>query len=94
MIITYKNLNLFKINDFIEKKLFKTNASLILCPSHLCDQWAREYYSKFKKQRRVLLIVTYDQYTNLTFGDILFADLIIMSYNFLTSQNYNIHSKE
>lgn len=94
MIITYKNLDLFKIDDFIEKKLFKTNASLILCPSHLCDQWAREYYSKFKKQRRVLLIVTYDQYTNLTFGDILFADLIIMSYNFLTNQNYNIHSKE
>ena len=88
MIITYKNLDLLKIDDFIEKKLFKTNASLILCPSHLCDQWAREYYSKFKKQRRVLLIVTFDQYTNLTFGDILFADLIIMSYNFLTNPNY------
>jgi SNF2 family DNA or RNA helicase len=88
MIITYKNLEGFKLNDFIENGLFKTNASLILCPSHLCDQWVREYYSKFKKRRRVLLIVTYDQYTNLTFGDILFADLIVMSYNFLTNTNY------
>jgi hypothetical protein len=90
MIISYKNLDQFRLNDFIENKnkLFKTNASLILCPNHLCDQWVREYYSKFIKRRRVLLIVTYDQYTNLTFGDILFADLIVMSYNFLTNSNY------
>jgi SNF2 family DNA or RNA helicase len=97
MVISYKNLDEFKLADFIEgetretrerRKKFKTNASLILCPSHLCDQWVREYYSKFKKKRRVLLIVTYDQYTNLTFGDILFADLIVMSYNFLTNTNY------
>lgn len=88
MIIGYKNLDQFKLNAFLENGLFKTNASLILCPNHLCDQWVREYYSKFIKRRRVLLIVTYDQYTNLTFGDILFADLIVMSYNFLTNSSY------
>ena len=74
-----------------KKQLFKSNASLILCPNHLCDQWVREYYEKFKqdnKSKRILLIVTYDQYRNITFGELLFADIIIVSYDFLKNTNY------
>jgi SNF2 family DNA or RNA helicase len=68
---------------------FKTNSSLIICPTHLCDQWATEYYNKFTESfkgtgKRVLLVVTNDQFTNLTVGDILFSDIIITSYSFLT----------
>jgi len=74
-----------------KKKLFKSNASLILCPNQLCDQWVREYYERFKQNeqsKRVLLIVTYDQYHNITFGELLFADIIIVSYDFLRNTNY------
>jgi hypothetical protein len=74
-----------------KKKLFKSNASLILCPNQLCDQWVREYYEKFKQSevsKRILLIVTYDQYRNITFGELLFADIIIVSYDFLKNTNY------
>jgi hypothetical protein len=74
-----------------KKKLFKSNASLILCPNQLCDQWVREYYEKFKQSKvskRILLIVTYDQYSNITFGELLFADIIIVSYDFLKNTNY------
>lgn len=92
-IIKYNNLNLFDINDFIinvnGKVLFKTNSNLIICPSHLSDQWVREYYNKFKIKKRVLLIITYDQYSNLKFSDILFSDLIVISYNFLQNNKYN-----
>lgn len=98
---TFKNLDNFNLRDYIITSVgingntryhFKTNASVILCPNQLCDQWVREYYDKFKQTfdvaKRVLLIVTYDQYKNLSFGDILFADLIIISYNFLLNTNY------
>lgn len=74
-----------------KKKLFKSNASLILCPNQLCDQWVREYYERFKQNevsKRILLIVTYDQYRNITFGEMLFADIIIVSYDFLKNTNY------
>lgn len=90
----YKNLNDFDTHDFISGKLFKTNATLIICPAQLCDQWIREFYTKFDTKHRVLLIATFDQYTNLTFGDLLFADIVVVSYNFLTNNKYlNIKRK-
>lgn len=91
------NLNNFSLRDTVitknNKYYFKSNANLIICPNQLADQWVREYYEKFKQDqlysKRVLLIVTYDQYSNLTFSDILFADIIVVSYNFLLNTNYN-----
>ena len=87
--INLRNLEKFSINDYMfDNKYITTNATLILCPNHLCDQWVQEYYSKFKNNHRVLLIVTYDQYTNVTLADLLFADIVIISYNFLVNKRY------
>ena len=87
-----KNLNDFDYRNFLVKiqdlYYIKTNSTLIICPNQLCDQWVSEYYSKFNGTHRVLLIVTYDQYKNLTLSDILFSDIVIISYNFLTNNNY------
>jgi SNF2 family DNA or RNA helicase len=89
----YKNLSSFNTDDFITvingRKYINTNSTLICCPNQLCDQWVQEYYSKFKSNHRVLLIVTKDQYKNITLGDILFSDIIIVSYNFLNNKSYN-----
>lgn len=42
----------------------------------------------------MLLIVTKDQFKNVTLGDILFADLVVVSYQFLTNPYYqNLASK-
>ena len=95
--LVFKNLHDFNPQSFlihvnstnnINNSYIKTNSNLILCPSHLCDQWAQEYYSKFKDNKRVLLVVTYDQYINLTLSDILFSDIVIVSYSFLTNKKY------
>lgn len=89
---TKLNLTDFNIRDYVDNFKFKTNASLIICPNHLCDQWVREYYEKFNQNnecaKRVILIATSDQYTNITLAEMLFADLIIVSYNFLVNANY------
>lgn len=90
--INFKNLEDFDITNYIynkdSKDYIKTNASIIICPNHLCDQWIQEYYSKFKNKHRMILIVTSDQFDNLTFGDILFADIVVISYNFLLNKRY------
>lgn len=90
--IQYKNLFTFNPKDFIinknNKTLINTNSCLIICPSQLCDQWIKEYYDKFTNDKRVLLIVTKDQYDNLTLGDILFSDLVVISYNVLLNNFY------
>jgi SNF2 family DNA or RNA helicase len=90
--LIFKNLNDFCYKDFLvnidDKNYIKTNSTLIICPNQLCDQWVNEYYSKFNSNHRILLIVTYDQYKNLTLGDFLFSDLVIISYSFLTNNNY------
>ncbi len=80
----------FHINNFIDNNKIKTNSTLILCPNQLCDQWIKEYYDKFNQESkfRVLMIVTKDQYTNLTVGDILFSDIVIISYQFLLTKFY------
>ena len=90
--ISYRNLDSFDITNYLYVKnnrhYVKTNASIIICPNHLCDQWVQEYYSKFNSSHRVVLIVTSDQYDNVTFGDLLFADIVIVSYNFLMNKKY------
>lgn len=92
MNIKFKNLADFNTNDFIiksfNKNYIKTNSTLIICPNQLCDQWLQEYYNKFNNNYRVLIIVTYDQYTNVTLADILFSDIIFVSYNFLLNKKY------
>lgn len=90
--ISLKNLSDFNPLNFITKRMnklyIKTNSTLIICPNQLCDQWLQEYYDKFKTTHRILLVVTYDQYTNITLADILFSDIIIVSYNFLLNTRY------
>ena len=41
------------------------------------------------------MVVTYDQYINITLADILFSDIIVVSYNFLINKRYlDLHSKK
>lgn len=84
-----RNLNEFRLEDFMQGGWLKTNGSLILCPNQLCDQWVHEYYHKFVEDKRVLLVVTKDQFKNLTLADILFADLVVVSYQFFSNNYYS-----
>ena len=89
-VLKYKNLDTFNVQDFTTSTgdLIKTNASIVVCPSQLCDQWVKEYYEKFKNDKRVVLLITKDQFANLTLGDLLFADLVVVSYQFLVNPFY------
>ena len=90
--------NYHRVDYNLCKNLLLTKSTLIICPSHLCDQWIREYYSKcdsdLLSKTHVLLITTYNQYCNLTVADVLFSDIILISYNFLVNVNYTKRSKQ
>ncbi|ELR15494.1 SNF2 domain containing protein [Acanthamoeba castellanii str. Neff] len=58
--------------------MFRTKATLVLCPSHLAKQWETE----------VLVISTILQHRNVTYKDILEADLVVVSFSFLVNKNY------
>lgn len=90
--IVLRNLSELNPLDCVIKRnnrlYMRTNSTLIICPNQLCDQWLQEYYNKFKETYRIVMVVTYDQYRNLTLADILFSDMIIVSYNFLLNSRY------
>lgn len=80
------NKEAFDIRDFVTPELkFKTNATLVIAPNQLCDQWVNEYLTKFVNDKRVVMIVTSDQYDNIRLMDLLFADVVITSYQFVSN---------
>lgn len=90
--------NTHKNATFVEKVNYKlidenididytSNATLVVCPSHLCDQWMREV-SKFKNMKNIIMITTYEQFKHLTYQDLYYADLIVVSYQMFVNQNY------
>jgi SNF2 family DNA or RNA helicase len=91
-VLEYKNLDQFDISQFFVQTnnslSIHTNASLVICPSHLCNQWSQEYYKRFVNDKRVVLILNKDQFINVTVGDLLFADVVITSYQFLLNPYY------
>ena len=88
-VIAFKNLENFVPDHFINvSNKFVTNATLIICPNQLCDQWVQEYHNKFVNDKRVILIVTVDQFKHVSVGDLLFADIVIVSYQFLLNAFY------
>ena len=90
---TLQNINDFNIADYIitcdKTQYLKSSSSLIICPGHLCNQWINEYYSKFKAEKRILIILSHDQYKNITYADILFSDIIVISFNFIKNIRFN-----
>jgi hypothetical protein len=73
--VNYKKLDLEIFN-------YNSNASIILCPEHIGHQWYTEYSNKFGG-KRVIMILTRQQYSNLLISDILLADIIIISYKMM-----------
>jgi SNF2 family DNA or RNA helicase len=67
----------------IDTIAYNSNASLILCPEHIGHQWYTEYHTKFFG-KRVVMILTKQQYNNLLISDILLADIIIISYKMVS----------
>ena len=64
-----------------------SKATLILCPSHLTKQWSHEI-EKANKNTEQILVLTKTNHEKYTYEDILNADIVIISFQFLFNINY------
>lgn len=67
-----------------------SRATLVICPNHLCVQWSREITKMIKDEYKisVVLLLTKNHHDKYTYLDLLDADFVIVSYNFLGNQCY------
>jgi DNA repair protein RAD5 len=81
--IDLKNLN--KINvELSENEKIKTKANLVVCPSHLAKQWYSEAV-RCNPKMKIVLITTKPQHDGIAYKDLLEADLVIVTFQFLTN---------
>ena len=64
-----------------------TKATLILCPSHLTKQWSHEIEQANRNMKQIL-VLTKTNHEKYTYEDILNADVVIISFQFLFNINY------
>lgn len=78
--------NINYIQDKYDKLFSK--ATLVLCPNQLVGQWTREIEKVIKKNYGISIIsfFTKNHYDKFTYQDLLDADFVIVSYNFLANQ--------
>jgi SNF2 family DNA or RNA helicase len=88
--LTYdKNTKETKINiDFTPNTKIITKANLIVCPSHLAKQWQNEAL-RCNPKMRIVMLLTKPNHESITYKDILEAELVITTFQFLTNvQHY------
>ena len=69
------------------QKKIVSNATIILCPSHLVKQWSNEIKRCMPKYN-VLTILTKNSHNKLLFKDFISADIIIVSNQFILNFKY------
>lgn len=68
--------------------LIVSKATVIFCPSHLVNQWADEIKKSVTSKLKVFIITIKSQHAKYTYKDFTTADIIIVSYQYLTNKNY------
>ena len=66
---------------------FRSNATLVLCPSHLVKQWYNEIKSKSKNLVTYAILSIVDLW-KLTYKDIIECDIVITSFTFIEASSY------
>jgi SNF2 family DNA or RNA helicase len=75
-----------------EHNMLKSRGTIVLCPNQLCGQWSREIEKMItQKDLKIVLMTTKSHFDKYTYLDMLDADFVIISYNFIG--NYCFASK-
>lgn len=81
-----ENLELDQLK--INNTYLKSKANLIISQNYSCIQWKNEIDSKFSEIKKIILITNKKHYNNTTYNDIIHADFVIISYQFLNNNCY------
>lgn len=67
-----------------EHRMLKSRGTLIICPNQLCGQWSREITKMIsQKDLKIVNMLTKNHFDKCTYQDLLDADFVIVSYNFI-----------
>eukprot|EP01129_Flabellula_baltica_P006313 TRINITY_DN2351_c0_g2_i1.p1 TRINITY_DN2351_c0_g2~~TRINITY_DN2351_c0_g2_i1.p1 ORF type:complete len:787 (+),score=128.43 TRINITY_DN2351_c0_g2_i1:167-2527(+) len=75
-------------HNFKESVHFPSRATLVVCPSQISKQWADEVNKHSLNDLNVILLETMNHSKKYTFRDIMEADIVIVSVQFLQNKNY------
>lgn len=74
--------------DIDTNKIY-SKATLVIVPSHLAKQWVDEYIKAHKTSKKVVVILTKTHHDKTTYQDIVEADIVIVTIQFLLNiKNY------
>ena len=86
---SYEN-NTYKINDGNGDKALKCDATLVIVPSHLVEQWEHELVKHFKPHvMKCIKICCKLDHRKVTYKDILEAQIVIVSAQYLMRPYYD-----
>ena len=67
-----------------EHRMLKSRGTLIICPNQLCGQWSREISTMISRtDLKIVLMLTKNHFDKYTYQDLMDADFVIVSYNFI-----------
>jgi SNF2 family DNA or RNA helicase len=73
----------YKTDAYSNYRYIKTSATLIISPNQLCEQWKKEIEKNINKKLKIYLITTKPIFEKIRIDDIIDADFVIVSFNFL-----------
>lgn len=72
-----------------ESGLINSRATLVICPNQLCGQWKREISKMINdKSINVVNILTKTHFDKVTYQEVIDADFVIVSYNFIGNEAF------
>jgi SWI/SNF-related matrix-associated actin-dependent regulator of chromatin subfamily A3 len=85
--LTIVAMNPSTYTDEFKNNLIYSNATLIVCPSHLSRQWETEVKNIFPNAN-IIKLLTKNNHVKLTYQDIKNADIVIVTQQFLMNFKY------
>ena len=82
------NFNL-QPGEWRKRAQFEIKGNLVICPSHLVPQWEKEIKNRSSEKLNIITITTINHLRNLTYREIIEADVVIASNSFvMNNKNY------
>lgn len=75
-----------------QDKKINIKANLVICPNHLTNQW-KEEIKRCNSKLKIILILTKHTHSKINYDDIINADIVIVSLQFLINKNYYVKYK-
>lgn len=85
-----KTLLELKMTQLQKETRLPSLATLIICPSNLLAQWKSEVEKCLGHSKRVIVVAGIREHKKLSWFDVMFADIILVSCNFFINQNYQV----